>query len=227
VSAAISDEGVFIFEDPTLLHVLQRGSYDQFYDEHAHIFSLTALKQLLTIAGLKVFHVENLDVHGGSMRLYASKASSSHKINPSVDDQLLLEKFYGLGHFSTYEFFAEKVHASKRLLVKLISSVRDRGIPVVAYGATSKSTTVFNFCEIGSGEVECIFDTTPGKQGTFSPGVHIPVKEYTQEWFRHFPKTPFAFLGAWNFVNEIKSKEAAFLASEGAFFTHVPYVSIL
>ena len=223
IEKCLTDDGVFVFEDPSLLKMLERVSYDQIYDEHAHIFSATALQNLLNRNGLEIFKIESLVVHGGSNRIYACK-QGSREIENSVLENLSLEQEYGIQELATYEKFAKEVAASKDALVKLLTNMKNEGRKVVSYGATSKSTTVFNYCGIGPDLIDYIVDTTEAKQGKLSPGMHIPVVP---------PQTGFndtvdvAFLGAWNYEKEILSKEENFLKTGGRFVTHIPYVRFM
>jgi len=223
ISNCLTDNGIFVFEDPSLLKMLERVSYDQIYDEHAHIFSVTALQNLLNRNGLEIFRVESLVVHGGSNRIYACK-QETREIENSVLENLSLEQEYGIQELATYEKFAKEVTASKDALVKLLTNMKNEGRKVVSYGATSKSTTVFNYCGIGPDLIDYIVDTTEAKQGKLSPGMHIPVVP---------PQTGFndtvdvAFLGAWNYEKEILSKEENFLKTGGRFVTHIPYVRFM
>jgi len=219
----LTDGGVFVFEDPSLLKMLERVSYDQIYDEHAHIFSATALQNLLNRNGLEIFRIESLVVHGGSNRIYACK-QGAREIENSVLENLSLEREYGIQELATYEKFAKEVASSKDALVELLTNMKNEGRKVVSYGATSKSTTVFNYCGIGPDLIDYIVDTTEAKQGKLSPGMHIPVVP---------PQTGFndtvdvAFLGAWNYEREILSKEEDFLRGGGRFVTHIPYVRFM
>ena len=222
IKALLSDDGVFVFEDPALDKMIERNSYDQIYDEHAHIFSVTALKNILNNNGLDIFRVDNLSVHGGTNRLYVKhKNNNKFSIQTSVDLNLQREQELGLKKYSTYIKFAEKVKQSKSDLVNLLDTLKKQGKKIVSYGATSKSTTVFNYCGITTDQIDYIVDTTPHKQGKLSPGTHIPVVS---------PETGFndsvdvAFLGAWNFEDEILSKESNFIESGGVFVSHVPQV---
>ena len=225
IKALLSDDGVFVFEDPALDKMIERNSYDQIYDEHAHIFSVTALKNILNNNGLDIFRVDNLSVHGGTNRLYVKhKNNNKFSIQTSVDLNLQREQELGLKKYSTYVKFAKKVKQSKSDLVNLLDTLKKQGKKIVSYGATSKSTTVFNYCGITTDQIDYIVDTTPHKQGKLSPGTHIPVVS---------PETGFndsvdvAFLGAWNFENEILNKEVSFIDRGGYFVTHVPMVQVI
>ena len=223
ISKCLTDNGIFVFEDPSLLKMLERVSYDQIYDEHAHVFSVTALQNLLNRNGLEIFRVENLVVHGGSNRIYACK-QKAREIENSVLENLSLEQEYGIQELATYEKFAKEVVASKDALIGLLTDMKNEGRKVVSYGATSKSTTVFNYCGIGPDLIDYIVDTTEAKQGKLSPGMHIPVVP-PQSGFDD--TVDVAFLGAWNYEKEILSKEENFLKGGGRFVTHIPYVRFM
>ena len=221
VKELLSEEGVFVFEDPSLLRMMERGSYDQFYDEHAHIFSVTALNNLLKRNGLTIFRVDNLSVHGGSNRIYVKLEESDRPVELSVQSSLNEEKNFGLTRFQTYKIFSDRVKKSKEDLVSMLKNLKDEGKKVIAYGAASKVTTVFNYCGIDDSLVEYITDTTPSKVGKCQPGTHIPIISPDEG----FDETvDVAYLGAWNFRAEIMNKELSYLRRGGKFITHVPQV---
>ena len=229
VKNILSKNGVFVFEDPSLLRMLERGSYDQIYDEHAHIFSVTALDNILMNNGLKIFRVDNLLVHGGSNRIYVSHLPShtflrNRPVELTVRENLNKEKEFGIDNFKTYEIFAERVKKSKDNLVALLGELRFiRDKRIICIGATSKSTTVFNYCDIDESLIECITDTTPDKQGLLAPGSHIPVVDRESVNLNDYD---YAFLGAWNFKDVIANKEREFVENGGKFITHVPEVMV-
>ena len=223
VKNLLSEEGIFVFEDPSLLKMLERGSYDQIYDEHAHIFSVMALDNILRKNGLIIFKVDNLSVHGGSNRIYARHANTSTNlmIKNSVKTNISEEMVFGIDKFQTYEIFAERVKKSKDNLKELLLDLEMSGKKVMSIGATSKSTTVFNYCGLDSAFIKLITDTTPDKQGLFSPGSHIPIVDRKAVDLNDYD---YAFLGAWNFKDVIASKELEFVKNGGKFITHVPEV---
>ena len=223
VANLLSDKGVFVFEDPSLLRMLERGSYDQIYDEHAHVFSVTALNNILRKNGLIIFDVDNLSVHGGSNRIYAKKPNipSDNTLSPNVFENLKEEKSFGVDNFETYEIFAKRVRDSKDELLRCLGNLRHNGKKIISIGATSKSTTVFNYCGIDSSLIDCITDTTPDKQGLLAPGSHIPVVDRESVNLNDYD---YAFLGAWNFKEVIANKESEFVENGGKFITHVPKI---
>ncbi len=221
IKSLLFDDGTFIFEDPSLAEVINNNSYDQIYDEHPHVFSVIALDNLLKRNGLQIVKVENLQVHGGSNRIFAKKIGS--KVDKSVELSKSYERILGLDQFKTFKRFAQRVEQSKEDLIRLLTQCKKENKKVISYGATSKSTTVFNYCNIDSELISYITDTTPEKQGKLSPGMHIPVISPEQG----FDDTvDFAYLGAWNFIKEISKKEHKYLDRGGKFITHVPIVKI-
>ena len=231
IESLLENDGMFIFEDPSLAEMINNNSYDQIYDEHPHIFSVIALDNLLRRNGLYITKVKNLSVHGGSNRIYAEKLPSkkyvdfsiTNSVDPSVEQNKAYERILGLDKLETFKRFAKRVKQSKEDLVRILTNCKNEGKKVIAYGATSKSTTIFNYCNIGPDLIEYITDTTPEKQGKLSPGVHIPVISPKQG----FNETvDYAYLGAWNFIKEISKKESNYLGRGGKFITHVPIVKI-
>ncbi len=207
VNLLLKDDGVFIFEDPSLAEVINNNSYDQIYDEHPHVFSVIALDNLLNRCGLEIIKVENITVHGGSNRVYVMKKGFG-VVDVSVEQNKSYERVLGLDDFETFLRFAKRVEQSKEDLVRLLTKCKDEGKKVISYGASSKSTTIFNYCGIGPELLSYITDTTPEKQGKLSPGMHIPVIA-PEQGFNN--TVHFAYLGAWNFIKEIKDKEKDFV----------------
>ena len=221
---SLSNNGVFVFEDPYMGSVLKMNSYDQFYDEHVHVFSLIAITNLLKESNLKIFDVDLLSTHGGSTRFYASKLSSKYKVSKKVKKLRTREIKQGLDKFLTYKKFAERVQNSKKDLINLLKKLKKKGKKVISYGATYKSATIFNYCNIGSDLIEYVLDSTKNKQGKYTPGKHIIIKPSHDS----IPDdVDYAFLGAWNFLKEIKKKENNFLKRGGKFITHVPKIKTI
>ena len=216
--------GVFIFEDPCVVDMLIRNSYDQIYDEHAHLFSLTSLNNLLNNAGMEIFDVQRTSVHGGSNRVFAKTKDNSHvEVDPCVEASLREEQSMGIDNLETYQSFARNVQSSRDELVEMLTAIKKNGSKIVSYGATSKSTCIFNYCNIGPEIIDYIVDNTEVKQNKFSPGMHIPILDPS-----HFDDSvDYAFRGAWNFTQEIFAKEVDFLNRGGKFITHIPSPKII
>ena len=224
ISKILSINGVLVIEDPSLLKVLLNNSYDQFYDEHVYVFSLLSMKNIVKKFGLRLFDIEHLSTHGGSNRYYICKEEGKYKSTTRLKKALKDEISHKLNKIESYFKFSNRVNLSRKKLFNLMKKLKKKKKKIISYGATYKSTTVFNYCKINSKIIDYVTDTTLNKQGKFTPGSHIKIIS---------PKiginktVDFAFLGAWNFKKEIFIKEKNFLKKGGRFITHVPKVTIL
>ena len=218
----LKPRGLLIFEDPYLGDILAKNAYDQIYDEHAYYFCVTSVSRWLAQHGLEIVDVEPHDVHGGSMR-YSVARRGAWPVQPAVAARLQVEAQAGLHRRQTYESFRGRVEKSREGLTELLRRLRREGRRVAGYGATSKSTTVLNYCGITPDLVEFISDTTPLKQGKFSPGMHIPVRAHAQ-FASSYPD--YALLFAWNHAAEIMQKETGFRDAGGKWIAYVPEVKV-
>lgn len=216
----LKPQGVVMFEDPYLGDIVQKCSYDQIYDEHAFYFSAASVSELFGRHGLELVDVIPQTVHGGELR-YVLAHKGARPVSPAVAKQREFEKQLGLENPATYDTLRKRIEASRDALVALLREKKAAGKRVVGYAATSKSTTVTNYCGIGPDLVEFISDTTPIKQGKFSPGTHIPVRAY-EEFKANYPD--YALLFGWNHANEIMAKETDFKAAGGKWIHYVPEV---
>ncbi len=223
VCRLLSPGGVMIFEDPYLGDIIDNTSYDQIYDEHVFFFSVSSIQYLFNMHGMEVIDVIPQDVHGGSMR-YVISHKGDREVSPRVATLIQEEQSRGLNKRETFESFRRKVELSREQLLALLHKVRKEGKRVVGYGATSKSTTVNVYCGITSDLVEFVSDTTPTKQGRYSPGAHIPVRPY-EDFKERYPD--YALLFAWNHAREIMAKETLFREAGGKWIVYVPEVKVL
>ena len=224
INLILDDDGVFILEDPSLLEVIKNTSYDQFYDEHAYVFSVIALNNLLKKTELEIFDIEKLTTHGGSNRVFIKKIRSNKKINDSVLKVINEELSVGIDKFETYQKFAQNVINSKNETIKIFTKLKKVSAKIIGYGATYKSSTILNYCGLDTKFIDYFTDTTETKQGKFTPGTHIPILTPKDEIS---PEVNYIFLGAWNFKKEIFNKEKKFIKRGGKFISHVPYPQII
>ena len=221
----MSDKGVLIIEDPSLMECLKKVAYDQFYNEHIYVFSLMAIKNLIRKYNLEVFDVEKLMTHGGSVRYFIKKKLNSKiRINDNVKKQLKDELKYKMNKFSTYIQFKNKVELSKKKLINIFSKIKRNNKKIIGYGSTAKSVTVLNYCNIKTETLDYFLDTTPDKTKKYMPGTRIYVNKYKKNLLDN---VDYIFLGAWNFKDEIFKKEKKFLKKGGKFITHVPFPKII
>ncbi|MDO9580886.1 MAG: class I SAM-dependent methyltransferase [Bacteroidales bacterium] len=223
IGILLKPKGVVMFEDPYLGDVIENTSYDQIYDEHVFLFSLSSISYLFGQHDMEIIDIEPQETHGGSMR-YVIARKGMHPVSERVHIQLEKEKSMGLNNPETYELFRKDCEHSRESLMALLQDLRRQGKRIIGYAATSKSTTILNYCGIGPDLIEFISDTTPIKQGKFSPGAHIPILPY-EEFLVKYPD--YALLFAYNHAKEIMAKEQKFMASGGKWIMYVPEVKVL
>ena len=215
--------GVVVFEEPYLGDMIENTAYDQIYDEHVYMFSVHSVHNIFKKYGFELIDVKPQTTHGGSMR-YVLARNGKRSISENVDKQIAYEDEKQLHLNDTYDRFREQCEISRKKLVDVLQQHKKDGKRVVGYAATSKSTTVLNYCGIGPDLIEFISDTTPIKQGKYSPGVHIPVHSYDKLQSK-YPDGLLLF--AWNHKEEIMAKESSFLESGGKWITYVPHVALI
>jgi methylation protein EvaC len=217
VEFLLKKDGVFIFEDPYIGDIIKKVSYDQFYDEHVFFFSALSVQNIFKNSDFELIDILPQETHGGSMRYVLCK-KGIRKISHNVLKIIQREKKLGLNKKSTFNKFRKDCELSKKRIQIMLKDFKKKGKKVVGYGATSKSTTILNYCKIGSDLIHFISDTTPIKQNKFTPGMHIPVKPYN-EFIKYNPNI--AFLFAWNHKKEIENKEKLFIKKGGRFVSHI------
>lgn len=223
IDILLKPNGIVAFEDPYLGDVIQKTSYDQFYDEHVFLFSASSVQAAFARQGFELINLIPLPTHGGSMR-YVLARKGKRKVSPSVAEGLAREKKLGLTEIETFHTFRKNCEKSRDELLKLLKSLKAQNKRVVGYAATSKSTTIINYCGITPDLVEFISDTTPIKLGKYSPGGHIPVLAH-DKFKNSFPD--YALLFGWNHKDEIMEKEKDFISKGGHWIVYVPKVEII
>ena len=217
IDILLEKRGVFVFEEPYLGNMLDNVSYDQIYDEHIYIFSAIAVEKVFNLFNFEIIDLKPQITHGGSMRYVVARKNVYEK-SPIVQKYLDEELNKGFLEPDIYLKFKDKCIESKNNLNDLISMLIKKGEKISGYAATSKSTTILNFCSIGPNQVECIYDTTPEKIGKFSPGQHIPIIN-AKKFKEVAPHTSILF--AWNHKKEIMSKESFFVDIGGKWISHI------
>ena len=203
VDFLLSKKGVFIFEEPYLGSMYKKTSYDQIYDEHIYMFSVTSVKKIFNLYGFDLIDVIPQRTHGGSMRYIVGK-KNQNKISTNVSKHLNKEKLANIDKIKGCLEFKKRCENSKKKLLNKLKSIKSKGKTIAGYAATSKSTTVLNYCSIGTDYIDFICDTTKNKIGKYSPGMHIPIKSM-KYFYNNIPEVVYLF--AWNHRNEIFRKE--------------------
>ena len=216
----LKDDGVFVFEAHWVKNLIGDGGFDQVYHEHLCYYSLHALKHLVESEGFFIKDVKSVPMQGESLRVYAGKTSG---YSVSADEFLKKEKEMGLTNVGAYFGFSDKVVKNAKNVKKMLVDLKQQGKKVVGYGASAKGNTLLNYFGVGNDILDYIVDTTPLKQGLYSPGTHIPVvhpdkiKEDTPDYI---------FILAWNYADSIIEKESALREKGVKFIIPVPEVKI-
>jgi len=225
INNILSEDGVLIIEDPSLLDCIKKTSYDQFYNEHIYVFSALAVSNAIDKFDLELFDIQKINTHGGSLRYFIKRKKNKNiKTFKSVSSQINLEIKFGLNKLSTYIKFGKKTLLSKQKLIKLLINLKKQRKTIVGYGATAKATTVLNYCDIDHNIIDFFVDTTPDKINKFMPGKKIAIKKYNKKIYQN---VDYFLLGAWNFKKEIFNKEKKFIKKGGKFIVHVPSPKII
>jgi SAM-dependent methyltransferase len=167
--------GVITLEFPHLERLIDENQFDTIYHEHFSYFSLVTIDRLARRHGLKLFDVEQISTHGGSLRVYLCRADAAHAVSPSVTALLAHERAIGFEDIETYAQFSAKVHRTKRLLLSFLIECKAKGARLCGYGAPGKGNTLLNYCGIGTDFLDFTVDRNPYKHGRFTPGMHIPI----------------------------------------------------
>ena len=217
IEELLNKKGVFIFEEPYLGDVIRLTSYDQIYDEHVYLFSLLSVGKISKLFDLEIIDAYPQITHGGSMR-YVIGRKGEHNISDNFKKLLSKEFEQGLDNFDTYLRFKDNCESSKKRLIKILNSFAEQDKKISGYAATSKSTTILNYCKIGKDIINCIYDTTPIKIDKFSPGMHIPIKHHKNF---NIENTNVSLLFGWNHKKEIFEKEKNYSRNGGIWLSHI------
>src|SRR5262245_30794151 len=209
--ALVKDSGVVTLEFPHLLRLMERRQYDTIYHEHYSYLSLLTASRALATAGLRVSDVDELETHGGSLRVYARPEEAAAEPSTSVKAVLGAEESAGLHTVAGHEGFASEVLRIKSDLVGFLLDAAANGKSVAGYGAPGKGNTLLNHCGIRSDLLSYTVDRSPYKQGKFLPGTHIPI--YAPERLAE-TKPDYVLVLPWNLREEI-SKQLDYVRSWG------------
>ena len=212
----LDDNGLFIFEEPYLGSMYKKGSYDQIYDEHIFMFSASSVKKIFNLYDFTLIDALPQKTHGGSMR-YVICRKNAYKPKTNLKKILKKEKIQHVDSIKGCIKFKKKCEISKKKLIRKLRNFKKKNYSIAGYAATSKSTTILNYCNIGTEYIDFISDTTQEKIGKFSPGMHIPIVSM-KHFQNNLPDRTFLF--AWNHKNEILKKEKNF-KKKGKWFAHV------
>jgi SAM-dependent methyltransferase len=224
IALLLKADGTVTIEFPHLLELIEHVEFDTIYHEHYSYFSLYAIDQVFSRQGLRIYDVERLPTHGGSLRIFAS-----HSNRGGLEDSASLlelraeESAAGLADLTTYLRFAERVESCRASLLEFLALAKREGKVVAAYGAAAKGNTLLNFCGVTPADISQVADRNPHKQSKFLPGTHIPVvsPEALLE-----SKPDYVLILPWNLQEEIRQQLRQIKEWGGRFVTPVPLVRI-
>ena len=220
----LKPDGVLTLEFPHLLQLIERSEFDTIYHEHFSYFSMLTTIRIMEAHGLRVFDVDELPTHGGSLRVYAcKKGSRTHEIKANVQRVVDAEKKAGLDSAKGYEDFAKQVKRTKLELMNFLVTAAREGKAVAGYGAPGKSATLLHYCGIGKDLIAYTVDRSPHKQGRFLPGSHIPI--YHPDRIRE-TKPDYVVVLPWNLKDEIIGQLQYIREWGGKFVVPIPTVTI-
>ncbi len=220
----LKPEGVLTLEFPHLLKLIELNEFDTIYHEHFSYFSLLTTVAIMNAHGLRVFDVEELKSHGGSLRVYACRTESiMHPLQPTVAKVLGDEHQAGLDSVDGYASFSRQVRDTKLSLLTFLLEAARQGKSVAGYGAPGKSATLLHYCGIGKDFISYTVDRSPYKQGRFLPGNHIPI--FHPDRIRQ-TKPDYVLILPWNLKDEIMEQMSFVREWGGRFVVPIPKLAI-
>ncbi len=222
---ALKEDGVITMEFPHLMKLVEECQFDTIYHEHFSYLSFFAVKRIFESQGLKMFDVEEIPTHGGSLRIFAKhKNDNSKEISSNVEALVQKEKAEGIDTLEYYEGFQSRVEKIKYDSLSFLIEEKRKGKKIIGYGAAAKGNTLINYCGIkGTDLIEFVVDASPYKQGKYLPGSHIPVvsKEKIEEY-----KPDYVIILPWNLKKEISGQLDYIREWGGKFVIFIPELTI-
>jgi C-methyltransferase-like protein/putative zinc binding protein/methyltransferase family protein len=220
----LADTGLLTMEFPHLLQLLARNEFDTIYHEHFSYFSLQTAQRVFAAHGLTIVDVDELDTHGGSLRIHARHTASGPAVTNAVAALIERERLAGLDQMEPYQAFGGRIEGLKRELLEFLIGIRREGRAIAGYGAPAKANTLLNYCAIREDLLAYTVDRNPYKQGLFTPGTHIPVHA-PEELARTRPE--FIWILPWNLEHEILGQLDYARAWGAKFVVAVPELRVI
>lgn len=224
LKALLKKDGSITLEFPHLMQLLKYSQFDTVYHEHYSYLSLTTVISIFDAHELKVYDVEELSTHGGSLRIYGCHTNDPRKISPNVSNILNKESDLGMQCIDTYESFQVQADTIKNNLLTFLIDQKNKGNSVSAYGAAAKGCTLLNYAGIKQDLIHSVFDAAPSKQNKFLPGSHIPIL-HPDEIKRIKPDILLVL--PWNIKDEIIQQNDFIREWGGKFVVAVPDIKVL
>jgi hypothetical protein len=224
IRTLLKQDGVLTLEFPHLLRLIEGNQFDTIYHEHFSYFSLGTVERIMAAHGLRVFDVEELWTHGGSLRVFCCRTESSRVECDGARRVRSMEEAAGLLTLSAYSDFSARVQDTKRKLLKLLIDLKHRGSRIVGYGAPGKGNTLLNYCGIRTDFLDFTVDRNPYKHGKFLPGTRIPV--LPPERLNEI-RPDYVLILPWNLRTEIMAQLAPIREWGGKFIIPIPEPEII
>lgn len=220
----LAPTGTITMEFPHLLRLIEGNQFDTIYHEHFSYLSLLAVEKIFAVHGLTIFDVDELKIHGGSIRIYAQHASASPGLTSSMLKVRADEAAAGFDNMAAYSDFGERVKLTKNRILSKLIELKSQGKTIVGYGAPGKGNTLLNYCGIRTDYLDYTVDRNVYKQGKLLPGSRIPV--YPVEKIAE-TKPDYVFILPWNLTKEITGQLTYIREWGGKFIVPIPEVSII
>ena len=219
----LKESGTLTVEFPSVMNLIKYNQFDTIYHEHFSYLSFTVVKKIFKAHGLKIYDVEKLSTHGGSLRVYACHDEYGINIKETVDKLLKEEKDFGITDLIMYDGFKNKVMATKRNILKKLIELKDLNKKIIGYGAAAKGNTLLNYCGVKTDFIDYVVDASPHKQNKYLPGSHIPVYDSNMI---SATKPDYIVILPWNLKDEISGQLEYIRQWEGKFITFIPEVCV-
>ena len=216
--------GEITMEFPHLLQLMQNNQFDTIYHEHFSYLSFITVDRIFAKHGMKLFDVEEISTHGGSLRIFACHAEDARPLSMRVGALRQKEITAGLDKIETYVTFGEQVKETKRKLLEFLVRAKRTGKTVAGYGAPAKGNTLLNYCGVRTDLIDFTVDRSPHKQGKFLPGVHIPI--LSPEAIKQ-NKPDYVLILPWNLKDEVVSQISFIKEWGGQFVVPIPEVKLV
>jgi SAM-dependent methyltransferase len=221
----LADEGVITMEFPHLMRLMDENQWDTIYHEHFSYFSFLTVSRVFEAHGLRLFDVEELPTHGGSLRIYGAHAEDHGKPETSAARELReRERAAGYEDLDTYLGYGRRVERDKRQILAFLIELKEQGLSIAGYGAPAKGNTLLNYCGVGRDFIDYTCDLNPHKQGHFLPGSHIPIR--SPEEIREL-RPDVVLILPWNLKDEIVTQLGFIREWGGRFAARTPELTLI
>lgn len=224
LKAALKSGGTITLEFPHLMRLIEQTQFDTVYHEHFSYLSLYAVNRIFNATGLRVWDVEELPTHGGSLRIYGCHGNDARQTSAAVNVLLEVERQYGLQNLLTYQGFQQKADMVKDDFLVFLIEQKRAGKKVVAYGASAKGNTLLNYAGVKPDLLPFVCDAAAAKQGKYMPGSHIPILPPSALGQAH---PDYVLILPWNIASEVIQQNAELAELGARFVTAIPKLEIL